>query len=514
MHGDFGQRLWEIVPALYRITEGRDLHAYFTASGQLLDRFRAVLDQRMRDNFPDTPLDGTPPCQDWLIPYFAQLLDVRLVSPTARGRRAEVANAVRWRQGKGTLHIIEEIAQEIVGLEIVVHEGWRRVAITPRPDTPRIPATAYGYADDAPQAFPGLAARHPGLPAVTIDFRCPSGAVTADLENEGTQVSTVDGVTHHWRQASWHGAPCWPDSYEDVSRRTVDFRDSDWRRGHYHPRKVLLYAAPPAGFFPPGSPSVAWADPPDAAFLDPIEIIEEDEITTYRNKSWGTERRVPVTVTGPIALGLGGAPGDANHHTWRFEGIVLDDTVRLHSGRLVLERCAARRVIVDSADTADPVLEARGTLFDTIQAVGGLVRLEYCTALGRVVAAGIQASDCLFLERISKQEAPPDRPDSGCVRYSRLPPDQQKGGMSLGRNTDRAPEFFNATFGERSCGVLHPACAPAIRHGAEDSGEMGAYHDWQFSLLTEAVVEKLNEYLPVGLTAVVIPDSRLLEMPL
>lgn len=509
-----GERLYQTVPALYRNRDNGDLKRYFDATGDLLDRLQATLQQRYYDNFPDTPLDGSPACQDWLIPYFAQLLDVRLVSPTARGRRAEVANAVRWRQAKGTLWVIEEIAQAVAGLEMVVHEGWRRVAVTPRLNTPRVPSTVYGYRKDAPRAWPGLAARHPGLPAVTVDFRCPSGAVAVKQENPGTQYSTIDGVNHRWRQASRHGAPCWPDSYEDVSRRTVDFRDHDWRRGHFHPRKLLLYSAPPAGFFPPAIKGVAWSEPHSAAFLEHIEVIEQDQLTIYRNKSLASTVFVPVAISGVIKLGqVASGVGDAAAHTWRFEGLVLRNTVELDSGRIELLRCAARKIEVHSVDKNQPVIKARGCLFKQLQAARGLVQLEYCTVLDRTLSETIQASDCLFMGSIRKDQRPPTPPDRGCIRYSRIPPASDDGGLVIEHSTRVEPEFFEHRFGQRGCGVLRPATAPAIRHGAEDGGEMGAYHDQHLSLLAEAAVDKLQDFLPVGVQAVVIPDPRLPRMP-
>jgi hypothetical protein len=42
---------------------------------------------------------------------------------------------------------------------------------------------------------------------------------------------------------------------------------------------------------------------------------------------------------------------------------------------------------------------------------------------------------------------------------------------------------------------------------------MGAYHQDHLSFLAEAVVDKLADYLPVGLQAVIVPDPRLLRMP-
>jgi hypothetical protein len=61
--------------------------------------------------------------------------------------------------------------------------------------------------------------------------------------------------------------------------------------------------------------------------------------------------------------------------------------------------------------------------------------------------------------------------------------------------------------------VLHHATPPSIRFGAEDGGEMGAYHDRRYALAVEAVRTKLEDFLPLGLQAVLIPDPRLLVAP-
>ncbi len=509
-----GEALYQIVPALYRTRDTGDLRKYFKASGLLLDQIRATLQQRLADNFPDNPLDGTPACQDWILPYFADLLDVRLVSPLVKGRRDEVAHAVRWRQGKGTLWVIEEIAEAIGQLEIVLQEGWKRVAATARLNTPRIPATSYGYAKEVPLTPPAMAARHPGLPAVTVDFRCPSGATAADSSNPAAQQSTVDGDTHIWRQTSYHGVPCFPDSYEDVSRRTVDFRDADWRVGHYHPDRILLYTVPPLGLFDPNAPRVNWSEPESAAFSELIHVKHDKTITTYCNKTYNTENFVPVRVRRAIKLGqVPSGVGDPDIHTYRFKGLILENLLELDSGRVELYDCAARKVEVHSIDVDKPVITARDCLFRDVQAARGLSRLEYCTVLRTTLSEVLWASDSIFLGRIRKDHPTPTAPDSGCVRYSRIDRDQDAGGMRFIANTRRAPVMFSSRFGDRGCGVLHPATPAAIRHGAEDGGEMGAHHGDYLSLLAEAVVDKLQEYLPVGLQAVVIPDPRLLEMP-
>ena len=510
-----GNTIYRIVPSVYRTRDTGDLRKYFDANGTLLDQIQATLEQRLADAFPDNPIDGSTACQEWLIPYFADLLDVRLVSPGAQGKRDEVANAVRWRQGKGTLRVIEEIAEAVGRFEVVVQEGWKRVAVTPRFDVPLIPATAYGYSQDIPAAPPSIAARHPGLPAVTVDISCPSGAVATASGNPAAQQSVVDGDAHTWRQASLHGVPCHPDSYEDRSLRTVDLRCSDWRIGHYHPDRILLYTVPAAGFFHPISQRVNWVDSPGNAFLNLIDIIEEDNVTIFRNKTYCSDQFIPVNIRRTIRLGqVEDGVGDKDFHTWRFEGVNLMNTLELDSGRVELVDCAARKIEVHSIDYLKPVITARSCLIEKIQAARGLVKLEYCTVLESTLSEILNASDCIFLGLIHEDHLPDfEPPDRSCVRYSRIEKNQAEGGIRFIKVTRSRPVMFSEKFNVRGCGVLHPATPLAIRHGAEDGGEMGAYHDQYLSLLAEAVVDKLHDYLPLGTEAVVIPDKRMLEMP-
>ena len=509
-----GDALYQTVPVVYRSRDNGDLKAYFAACGSLLDQVRATLEQRQADNFPDRPFDGSEACQDWLLPYFARLMDVRLVSPLVEGRRDEIAQAIGWRQAKGTLRVVEEVAEAVAQMEEVLQEAWKRVAITPRLDIPLIPATAYGYDQDAPEEFWSLVGRHPGLPALTVDFRCPSGAVGANAANPAVRSSTVDGVSRLWRQASYHGAPCHPGHFDDVSRRTVDFRDSNWRQGHYHPRKILLYSVPPAGLFPPGLKTVNWSASPGATFLDLIEVAKAENLTVFRNKSHGTDNFVPVRIQHLIQLGAGGGGvGDPDAHTWRFEGLILGNTLQIDAGRLELADCAVRSVESSSDVVGKPVIVARDSLFDEIKAEKGVIHLEYCTMLGSTRSKTVRASDCIFMAPLRKEDVAPDPPDHGCLRFCRVPRDQEEGGMNFFEGTDRLPEMVSTTFGQRGCGVLHPATPDAVRHGSEDGGEMGAYHSDYFGLLEEAVVEKLQDYLPVGMEAVVIMDEQLLDLP-
>jgi hypothetical protein len=94
-----------------------------------------------------------------------------------------------------------------------------------------------------------------------------------------------------------------------------------------------------------------------------------------------------------------------------------------------------------------------------------------------------------------------------------VPAEQPSGALRLHACTTEAPVFFSGRFGERSCAVLHPASPDAVKHAAEDGTEPGCYHDYYLTRLFEAVVEKLDDFLPMGRRAVLIPDPQLLQLP-
>ncbi len=489
---DTGKQLYGILPEVYRTRDSAeaggegDLARYLDTCGELLDRIRATLDQRLADSFPDNPPEGLS-CQSWLIPYFAQLLDVRLVSPDEKGRRDEVANAVAWRQRKGTLTAIEQIAEAVGQMEVEIQEGWRLTAVTPRIGMPRLPAGALGeeplFDDFRQHAL--WAARHPDLPTSTVDFRYPARAMEVAVpagefpSNPAAKLTTFAGTPVWWRQVNPHGAPCFPGSFDDVSRRTVDLRTPDWRQGHIHPKRVILHAPPPLGFFEPG--------------LFPVH-------------------------SGDMLL------DEKKEHL--LEDIVIDGTLTVSAGTVKMRRCAVRalEVTLPAGDIDEPVVDARECLFDKV-AVPGLARFEYCTILGKCECGRIQASDCLFAGQLNLNSGLLKHPH--CIRFSRIPPGVLATALLTHRNTTGRPVFYafefdeggavvrrTARFGEPGCGVLHPATPEAVRFGAEDGGEMGAHHGWRYSLLMAAVLDKLKEFLPVGMEAVIVPDLRLHRAPI
>ncbi|MGD8834685.1 MAG: phage tail protein [Desulfobacteraceae bacterium] len=531
------QQLWRLFPEVYRNRDNGHLAKYIACCSDLLEQIYATLRQRHRDAFPQS-------CQTWLIPYFAQLLDVQLMSPSAQGQRKEVANAVAWHQRKGTAGCVEQIAQDVGQMEVEIQEGLRRVAVTQRLNMPLLPVDALGQKKAPDMNNPLEAVKHPGLETVFVDFRRASRARQADQETAITHETRFGSETVLWHQVHPGGVPCFPDHYEDVSKRTVDLRDPGYGKGLYHPKRVMLFTPPPAGFFPPDQQSIDWLDRLAMDDPNPFEQIKVDdweddgvkitervyqvpatadrfaEVERHEELNDGTVKitRIFKGVDPASPLRINGdvefrdQPESGRETVYRFENLYLSDSVTVKYGRLETERTAAFRLWVQNADKTVPVLTARDSLIEQIRVAKGLCQLEYCTVLGRMTIEKLQASDCILLEYFEKDLETPPLSRVVCVRYSAL-----AHGLSTisgaFRCTEKPPIFYSQTLGDYGCGVLTPTAPRQICFGSEDGSEMGAFHHRHYSIGTIAVTDKLEDFLPVGIVPVIIPDQRLRVPP-
>jgi len=141
----------------------------------------------------------------------------------------------------------------------------------------------------------------------------------------------------------------------------------------------------------------------------------------------------------------------------------------------------------------------------------------------------LQASDCVFVGDVSDGSG--NEPESGCIRYSRIPQDFDGSALNVhtgytDTNTRETPVFVNfdycdggtadhrkPRYAEQGYGVLNTVSPRTIRFGAEDGGEMGACHHKYYSLKVESVLDKMREFLPVGIEPVLIFDTRLSHVP-
>jgi len=527
-HHPSAKELFRLLPEEYRFRdrESGDLEAYLGGFGHLFDLLANTLHQRHADAFAE-PLDDHTASQDWILPYLADLVAAQLLSPFPDGRRAEVANAIRWRQRKGTLSVVEELAEAVALNEAESHEGWQRVATTPRIDTPLTPAAALGDdthpLDLSPDeggpvsvfdVEPLIAADHPGLTTATLDVRDFSRAVAVEPGAAGSQRTSFFTGEVFWRQLNPRGVPCFAGSYEDASKRTADIRTPPtWQHGHFHPKRLIVFLAPPYGLFRPDP--LVFATIADALDADAITRTEDD-FDVAMNRSSAS----PVIIEQHIAV------DDGKRH--RYDGILFDGEITVAGGSyLSLSNGAVRDLIATSIDDETPAAALTSMIVETIAAEAALIQLEYVTILGTAALGRLQASEAIFaVDQVTLAATGDPR---SCIRYSRVPQaiaDLAHEDLSQQRNTTDRPIFFPflvktnggfevrpARFGELGCAVLHLASPDTILAGAEDDGEMGALHELKASAAVRALLEKLKEYLPIGLEAVALYDRRLLQAP-
>jgi hypothetical protein len=563
-HHDHAQMLYKILPSIYRERDQRDdLKKYLNGSGLLLNQIHNTLLQRYADIFADTDPAFELNSQTWLLPYIAQLLDVKLLSPFEQGKREEISRAISWRKAKGTLYVVEQVAESVGQLEAVVREAWKRIAVTASVGLPVLPLHNYGYMGNeiyqsnfdsyVKNNIPDLApvwAKHPALAAGTVDFRCQGGAVGASDDNPARVTSHVTGKNYRWRQSSLHGAPScnaghtvlpvndgrktdWlPGYFDDPSARTVDFRNPNWRQGHFHPSRVLLFTAPHYGFFDivPAQRRFSWQESlfESDDFLALVSVKKSGTKTIFRNKSLNQKVFKPIVIRLKVILGQ-----TPKTQSWRFAGFIFNHSIEINSGTLELEQCAVRNVIFHNAQATLPLkvipqgispqgpllqdkpndLIAENCLFKRIEVVEGHLQLQYCTVLTTLIASKVNASDCIFNGLISQNSVANSLPGSGCIRFSTLHPEQSKGALSLFKSHSKTAVFYSLDFGQAGCGVLHPAADQILQNGAQDGSEIGAYHHLYLIAAQKAVIEKLQDFLPVGMRAVLIPDHSLLSLP-
>lgn len=157
-------------------------------------------------------------------------------------------------------------------------------------------------------------------------------------------------------------------------------------------------------------------------------------------------------------------------------------------------RGAARRLLV-----SDSIVDGLAAL---TALRGPAVELEAVTVFGGMRAVTLNASNSIFTRTVTVE-----RRQTGCVRYSWVPTQSR-----VPRRFECLPETASAARREEpqftSRGYGHPAyaqlalsCPAVIREGADDEGEMGAWHFLQQTQRIADLRAGLGEHLRVGLEA-------------
>jgi hypothetical protein len=103
--------IYELLPAVYRVRdadEGLVLRALLTLIAKQANLVRSDIEGLWDDMFIET-------CADWVIPYIGDLVGSNALHDIDQGRRADVANTIRFRRRKGTLSMLEQLAANVTG---------------------------------------------------------------------------------------------------------------------------------------------------------------------------------------------------------------------------------------------------------------------------------------------------------------------------------------------------------------------------------------------------------------
>jgi len=165
MNTDNKDRLYELLPAIYRMRDheqGEPLRALLQVIAEQVDLVDKDMKQLYENWFIET-------CEDWVVPYIGDLVGYQPVheagepgevtTPQMRARnkilipRREVANTLRYRRRKGTLALLEQLANDVAcwparAVEFYKLLDWTQALNHQRPERGRIADLRHGDALD------------------------------------------------------------------------------------------------------------------------------------------------------------------------------------------------------------------------------------------------------------------------------------------------------------------------------------------------------------------------------
>lgn len=171
----YAERLWALLPALYRTADQPDSGDGDGPLRELVNRLGSGIADNRRSIDALARLGSIETADDWAIAYLADLLSTRLVgSMDARAQRLDVARTIYYRRRAGTVGLVELLAFDVAGHDARVVEFFRRLGRTRHGFDPAIGG------DRAIAVTERLIGRVTGTPAGgTADLRDAWGATTS-----------------------------------------------------------------------------------------------------------------------------------------------------------------------------------------------------------------------------------------------------------------------------------------------------------------------------------------------
>jgi hypothetical protein len=238
---------------------------------------------------------------------------------------------------------------------------------------------------------------------------------------------------------------------------------------------------------------------------------------------WGLECDCKPTHPLEPSLELDGAPDCV-----RIEHSIVG-TIQVNRDEVREDPCRLQisDSILDATSLSGVVLGAPESL-----CAFAILDIRRCTVFGQVQTRAIElAENCIFMSTVLAC-----RRQDGCVRFCYLPADsrtprryecqpdlvlrqvtavaqrdglsnQQRNTLLLQARQRVEPEFNNTRYGASTYCQLADRCAREITAGADDSSELGAFHDLYQPQRAANLTARLAEYTPSGMSAGVVYET-------
>jgi len=238
----YTERLWQLLPGLYRAADSSSLsadgplHELLARIGEQVAVLRRSIDRLWENQSIET-------CEPFAIPYLGDLLGTNLVQLDVRGQRLDVFNTIYYRQRKGTVPLLEQLAADVTGWTAHVVEGFRRLARSRHGLDPPLGAAAF-----------------PGATSAEVD------SLLASEQLRGLLSGGPAGGLADLRNA--HGAALAGGPFEEAFH-SADLRLGQGALGHYGIQKLLVFLWRLTSFSLSGVTPVAVAGCPGQYTFDP-----------------------------------------------------------------------------------------------------------------------------------------------------------------------------------------------------------------------------------------------------
>jgi hypothetical protein len=166
---------------------------------------------------------------------------------------------------------------------------------------------------------------------------------------------------------------------------------------------------------------------------------------------------------------------------------------------VTVTRCETAGLLLAGAGVltvADSIVDARPG--EALAASAGEVTLDRVSVGGEVLVRALDASEVIFDDRVEVEDR-----FRGCVRYSRVTEDSTL--PRVHRIAVETPvRLVSRNRRDAAWWRLRADCHPAIRRGAENGSEMGAFSLTQVAERMAGFERRLGEFTPAGLVTGIV----------